>query len=265
MRKNSTQKNIATEPKGPAGGTFTDTIKIADIAIRDDWQVRGKLDNAAVSRYKNIYKNGGTMPPIRIALVAGTLRLVDGWHRLEALRLLGHDEVLADIVEMTLSDARWAAASANLTHGLPLKSKEVRNVFNAYITSRQHYKANGRTKSYRDIAADLNGVVTYRTLNRWMEEDHPKIAKEMSSRHGGADKAHYHDGGPPKVDCITPLQAALESLDNAIAEARAMSPEERRELLDYARRLLGRLETLPQWTPKELAEGLHAMPVNNDF
>ena len=265
MRKNSTQKNPTIEREEPATGAFTDMIKIADIAVRDDWQVRAKLDPTAVGRYKNIYKNGGTMPPIRVALVAGTLRLVDGWHRLEALRLLGHDETLADIVGMTLSDARWAAASANLAHGLPLKPKEVRNVFNAYITSRQHYKANGRIKSYRDIEADLNGVVSYRTLNRWMEKDHPKIAKEMARQHGGEDKRHYHDGGPPAIDHITPFEVATSNLDNALAEARGLSAEQRRELLDYARRLLGRLEKLPQWTPEELDKGLQSVPVNDDF
>jgi hypothetical protein len=98
-----------------------------------------------------------------------------------------------------------------------------------------------------------------------MEKDHPKIAREMSMQHGGEDKAHYRDGGPPRPDTITPLPAAVESLDNALAEARALSPDDRRALLDHGRRLLMRLEAIPQWTPEERERGLHMVPVNNDF
>jgi len=266
MRKNSTENNNTSEANAPAKGTFTDTIKIADIAIREDWQVRNKIDRSAVNDYKNTYKNGGKMPPIKVALVGGALRLVDGWHRLEALRLLGRSDVDAVVTPMTMSEARWAAAIANFANGVRLKPKDIRNIFNAYITSRQHYKANGNLKSYRDIAADLNGRVNHRTVNRWMEVDHPKIAKAMSERYGGKEEmGRYHDGEPPKPDHITSLQVAMESIDNALAEARSMKPKDRRELLDHFRHSLDRLETLPQWTPEELEKGLHIEPSNDDF
>jgi hypothetical protein len=265
MRKNSIQQNTSGDPSVAEKASRWDTIKIADIAVRDDWQVRAKIDLTTVSRYRAIYKNGGSLPPIEVAMVEGAFRLVDGWHRLEALQRLGHDSAEANITQMSMSEARWAAASANLAHGLPLRPKEVRNVFSAYITARRHYRPNGRLKSYREIADELNGAVSYRTLNRWMEKDHPKIAKEMSMQHGGEDKALYHDGGPPKPDTVTPLQVATGSLSNALAEARALSPEDRRELLSTARRLLERLEKLPQWTPEEREKGLHLEPENNDF
>ena len=262
MRKNSTQQDTEIDPTG----TERDIIKIADIAIRGDWQVRNKIDPSTVGRYRTVYKNGGSMPPVEVARVDGAFRLVDGWHRLEALRLLERDDVEANITTMTMSQAKWAAAAANLTHGLPLKPKELQNVFGAYITARRHYKSTGRLKSYRDMAADFNGLISYRTLNRWMEKDHPGIAKEMSMQRGGENKGHYRDGSPPKVPHhITPLQAAREGLDSALAEARALSTEDRRELLDHGRRLLRRLERLTQWTPEELAQGMDKEIENNDF
>jgi hypothetical protein len=98
-----------------------------------------------------------------------------------------------------------------------------------------------------------------------MEKDHPKIAKEMSRQHGGEDKGHYRDGEPPRPDWITPLQAAMESIDNALAEGRSMKPKDRRELLEHFRQSLERLETLPQWTPEEIRKGLHEEPLNDDF
>lgn len=265
MRKNSTNKNTSGDRKEADRGTFT-TLKIADIAVREDWQVRNKIDHTTVNTYKNIYKNGGTLPPIRVALVGGALRLVDGWHRREALMLLGRTEVEAIVFEATMSGARWEAASSNLTHGLPLKPKEVRKVFNAYVTSRQHYKANGNLKSYRDMEADLNNRVSHRTLNRWMEMDHPKVAKAMSKRYGGSEEmARYHDGDAAMTDWITPLQTAIGNIDNALAEGRTMKPKDRRELLDHLRRATARLATLPQWTSEEIGEGLHVLPDNPDF
>lgn len=265
MRQNNTEQNTSTNPTKTEKASRWDVIKIADIAIRGDWQVRTKIDPTTVRRYQAIYKNEGKLPPIEIAMVDGALRLVDGWHRLQALQLLERDSVEANITEMSMSEARWAAASANLAHGLPLKPKEVRNVFRAYITARRHYRPNGRLKSYREMAGELNGAVSYRTLIRWMEQDHPKIAKEMSMQHGGENKDQYHDGGPPRPNEIGALQVAAMSLDNALAEARGMSSEDRRVLLDYARRLLTRLESLPQWTPEERQKGLHMMPMNDDF
>ncbi|MHC4051059.1 hypothetical protein [Bradyrhizobium sp. 25ACV] len=248
MRNNNTQQHAPIDPKAGKASRF-DIIEIADIAVRNDWQVRSKIDPTTVNRYRNYYKNDGTLPPIEIALVDGVYRLIDGWHRLEALRLLERTTAEVNIIEMSMNEARLAAALANTAHGLPLKPKELRNVFNAYIGTRHHYRANGRLKSYREMAADLNGAVSYRTLNRWMERDHPKIAKEMSMQHGGEDKAHYRDGGPPRPDHLTALQVATTNLDNAFAEARGMPSEDRRSLLDYAQRLLRRLETLPQPEP----------------
>ncbi len=265
MKKNSTQQNPLIVSGGANQPPLLHTVKIADIAFRDAWQVRNKINETTVNSYKAIYKNGGEMPPVELALIDGALHLVDGWHRVAALRLLGITEVDANVTQMAIGEARWAAARANLSHGLPLKPKEMRNVFRAYISSRQHYKANGRIKSYRDMEAELSNRVSYRTLNRWMEIDHPRLAKEMSKQHGGEEKGHFHDGRPPEPDFITTLQAAVASLDNALAEARSLRPDERRELLRHFRSSLTRLEKLPQWSPDELAAGLHLELENPDF
>jgi len=253
MHMEITEQNTQHDRTVPLNGPVTMTIKIADVAIRDEWQVRNKLDDTTVNTYKNIYKNGGTLelPPIQVARVDGSLLLVDGWHRLRALMLLGHHTVEATISDATVSEARWAAAKANFSHGLPLKPKEVRNVFNAYIVTRQHLTRGGRIKSYRTMEEDLGHRVSYRTLNNWMQKDHPKIAAKMAEQYGVDDKAHYHDGGPPKPDRITALEAAMASLDQAVAEARSMSPEDRGRLLAYAKGTVEGIEGAGPWTLRE--------------
>lgn len=248
MQMKITEQNTTSEPVQGTQGPITATINISDIAVREDWQVRNKLDQTTVNAYRAIYKNGGTLPPIQVAQVAGVPRLVDGWHRLAALKLLQIGTVDATIFPATMTEARWAAATANFTHGLPLKPKEVRNVFNAYITARRHYAADGWIKSYRDMEDDLGNRVSYRTLNNWMQKDHPKIAKAMAEQYGEEDKARYDEGdAPPPAYTITALDAAKASLDNVLAEARSMPPEDREALLAHAKDVLGGIVSAAPW------------------
>ncbi|SNT56457.1 ParB-like nuclease domain-containing protein [Tardiphaga sp. OK246] len=230
-------------------------VKIADIAIRDDWQVRNKIDRATVNSYKGTYKNSGNssgqLPPVTLARVDGTLRLVDGWHRLRALELLGESTVEATIFDATMSEAKFAAAMANMAHGLPLKHGELRKVFNAYITTRQHITKAGRIKSYRDMQQDLNNRVAHKTIYNWMKKDHPKIAAKMAEQYRDEDKARYHDGGPPPQDTFSALAVAMANLDQALAEARSMSPEERGQLIAHAKGTIAGIEGAGPWTITE--------------
>jgi hypothetical protein len=56
-----------------------------------------------------------------------------------------------DISDMTLNEASWRAAKANTQHGLPLKMREYRDVFRAFIDSHQH-KPGKKLIPYREIA-----------------------------------------------------------------------------------------------------------------
>ncbi|QND74164.1 ParB/RepB/Spo0J family partition protein [Tardiphaga robiniae] len=249
MTEQNTQGTASVAQQEPA------RVKIADIAIRDDWQVRNKIDDATVNTYKNIYKNGGTgsgnLPPVKLAQVDGTLRLVDGWHRLRALDLLGESTVEAIIFSATMWEAQYAAATANMAHGLPLKPSEVRKVFNVYVTTRQHIMPTGRIKSYRAMEEDLNHRVSYRTLHNWMKKDHPKVASKMAEQYGDEDKARFHDGGPPPPDTISALSAAIANLDQALAEARSMSPQERGHLIAHAKGIIAGIEGAGPWSMSE--------------
>jgi hypothetical protein len=123
------------------------------------------------------------MPPIKVALIEDARVVVDGWHRLAALEKIGRYEVEGEIVKATAREALWLAAQANLEHGLPLKSPEIRAAFRAYIRAQQHRGPRGNLKSYRQIAQELGGVRRYTTIRNWMKKDFRKIFDAM----GGAD------------------------------------------------------------------------------
>ncbi|MFG1313347.1 ParB/RepB/Spo0J family partition protein [Xanthobacter autotrophicus] len=232
-------------PAKAAGSPITTCVDIADIITRADWQVRVRIDDATVRSYASIMRAGGDMPPVSIARIDGALYLVDGWHRLEATKLNGETFIEATVCDMSEEAARWAAARANLTHGLPLKPREIRSVFRAYVGS-SHHRDGVRFKSYRDIAADLAHHVQHTTVRNWMRQDFPAVFAAM----GGGEPAE-EAGGARDIPTISPLSRAKASLDQAVAEARRLSAEDRRALLEHLREAEKRLAEAAPWEPMD--------------
>lgn len=239
-----------TNPSSPVDGLPTETagtttetlVDIADIVTRADWQVRGRIDEATVRSYAGIMRGGGAMPPVSIARIEGALYLVDGWHRLEAAKLNGE----ASVSDMSEKEARWAAAQANLTHGLPLKPRELRTVFKAYVGSGRH-RDGVRFRSYREIAGDLANRVGHTTVRNWMQRDFPSVFTAM----GGYDPIAEAGGPRDAPPVITPLDRAKASLDQAAAEARRLSPEDRKALLDHLRDVEKLVAEATPWQPDD--------------
>ncbi|MBB6289788.1 MULTISPECIES: ParB N-terminal domain-containing protein [unclassified Pseudomonas] len=200
----------------------TAKVIIAQLCRSKDFQVRAKLCSHTVQRYATAIKAGQELPPLQVALVDGVPCLVDGYHRAEALEYLGYVEAEAVITDTTRHEAQWMAATANLTHGLPLKTRELRQVFRVYIRTGRHKKGRGRLKSYREIAQDLGRPHT--TIRLWMEKDFKKLFNE----YGDANRRAKGDDGvrppPPPGDAraaIDHLHAVREAFQETVcAEAR---------------------------------------------
>jgi hypothetical protein len=220
--------------------------------------VREELNYGVVASYVT-----GTihskMPPIRLARVNGALMLVDGWHRFAASKRLEREHISAVVEDMTEDEARWAAAEANTTHGLRLKPAEKLEVFRRYVQTKQHlesYLTGGqkqrlrwRLKSYRDIARDLHGIVGKSTVQRWMERNFPKIAKQMASGREATTKdtvrehTHY-------------FQKATAHLEQIVAVAPALEQEERRLLAHKLNEAMSKVITAAPWPGPEDKEEL---------
>ncbi|TVM18692.1 hypothetical protein DPQ33_04235 [Oceanidesulfovibrio indonesiensis] len=230
----------------------TDTVwlDLDDILVEDQFQIRAKMSGEAIQRYACAYRNEQDMPPLKVARVVTqetgdgeacppVLLLVDGFHRYAALRQIGAAGVEAVVVDATWTDAQWLAAQANLTHGIPLKSKELRKAFRMYIKARKHREGQkGFIKSYREIAAELGGLRSHVTIRNWMMKDFPKIARAMT------DQDFPNEGpGKPKYDAITPGQIAADHIIQARNAARGVTdPEERWELVRQLKEIVEELE-----------------------
>lgn len=221
-------------------------VEISQLALDPEFQMRRKLDAGTVKKYENVYKSGKQMPPVKVARVAGVLILVDGWHRVEALTRLGVPRVDAEVTETTREQALWMAARANLEHGLPLKTKELREVFRTFIKAKQHMLPRGRLKSYRDIGTELGKPQS--TIYAWMKKDFPNIAAKMAGEEAFKGAGGLQDAatGP------SPLEPAMDALKALLKAFQGTSdPEHRGAILKAARQVVGEMEASQNWKVDE--------------
>ena len=89
-------------------------------------------------------------------------------------------------------EAEWLAANGNTEHPSPLKAKEYRRIFQAFVGARKHHRADGSLKSYREIAAEIAGARGYTTIRNWMRQDFPSVFR--------ATGGHYEPFDPTQSD-----------------------------------------------------------------
>lgn len=225
-----------------------DLVQLPEYQMRRDARGRPVLDRGAVARYATAYRAGQQLPPIRVAILNDAPVVVDGWHRIAALRQTGAQEVLAEVYTgIGPREALAMAAKANLEHGVPLKRREVRNAFRALIKAREHIGERGRLKSYREIAEMLGGQVAYTTVRNWMLEDFPAIFERYAGN-DGREAEPWREGGQ-RLDLQEALEgAAMEALQSALASARGVTSEARRgRIVAEARRVMAELEAGGRW------------------
>ena len=243
----------------PTAGAAAGPVRfpIADLHRDSRFQIRHAINRAVVDRYANALRAGVAFPPVRLAMVAGVPVLVDGWHRVAAHQAIGASHVEAVITDASEREALWLAAEANLAHGLPLKAREVRDAFRAFIKARRHRvppragqgseaarAAPGRL-SYRDIAKALGGLVTHQTVSNWMHKDFPDIARE----YGGEEGARADAPGPEDPEEGF-ARAAHDAIAQALSAARGVrDPGRRGELVAAAEAALRVLREGRAWVP----------------
>jgi ParB-like nuclease domain len=229
------------------------TVRVADLVLDDAYQVRRELDRGAIKRYADAMRAGHKFPPIKVAQVNGAPIVVDGWHRTSAARLIGRATLSATVVTADEQELAWIAAEANLTHGVPLKKGEARNLFRAYVRAGRHRKSTRRVKSSREIADELHGMKSHATILGWMKQDFPTIYRAMRR----SDEEPRSDGGLPEM---SPEDRRCEAVSRAmadiIANARGISsPAKRGEIIAELQMILEDVKQARPWEPvKEVEE-----------
>jgi hypothetical protein len=229
------------------GALKTVSVRLADIVLEPALQVRHAMDEPTVRQYADAMRAGAVFPPIKVARPNGACLLVGGWHRVAAAKAVGRDTIEAIVLDAPMEALRWIAAQDNMTHGLRLKPREARAAFKAYVHAGMHRLPGGRFKSSREIANDLHGMRSYRTILTWMEQDFPATYRAMQGRED-------IEGGPglsplPPPD---PLAPAREHVQQIIALARGVpDPTHRGELIGLLKAAQKAVEEVGEWVPPE--------------
>jgi hypothetical protein len=223
-------------------------VRLDALALDGRFQFRIKLNATNVAQLATAYQDGSKPPPpIEVAMVDGVAVVVDGWHRVAALRSLRRDAVDARVRTMGVDDARWVAAMANLQHGLNLKPKErkaaLRAALATYVRSKRHLKRRGSVKSFREIAEDFEGTLSHSSVRRWMYADHPKVAAKYWGAEGvgetGGLRERLQDGY---------ASAVSDHLKNTLALFQGVTvPTERGALIAQAEAMLESMKAGGEW------------------
>jgi hypothetical protein len=92
-------------------------LKLTDIRIDGDLQVRAAINDAVVADYYDVLREGGKLPPVIVFFDSANYHLADGWHRYHAHKSAGLALIDADVREGTKRDAVLFALGANAEHG----------------------------------------------------------------------------------------------------------------------------------------------------
>ena len=97
-------------------------LKLSEITRELGVQSRRKLDQETIKNYAKLMGDGVVFRPI--VVFGETNILADGWHRFQACKESGIEEIEAERMEGDIRDATFYAISANNEHGLPMATPD---------------------------------------------------------------------------------------------------------------------------------------------
>lgn len=200
-------------------------IRLDSLLMLPGNQIRTATCQKTAKQYADLMMGGDQFPPIRVATTDGSsgdkgYTLIDGWHRVTAAQRNGSRTIRAIVVKGSPEEIPWLAAEANRRHGLPLSRADKRNVFRAYVKAKRHRKGRGKAlKSAREMAKDLNGIVSRHQLPKWMQSDFPAIYAAMNCDDGDIAEMGLKPADMDKEYA----RVAVAKLDEFMACMRAMS------------------------------------------
>jgi len=223
-------------------------VRVDSIIVDMKFQCRDEMPYWRINSYRNIYNNNQDMGALLVGRRSKGFVLLDGFHRLKALKLIGAKWVNVEVTNEVEKNWRWIAAKANMGHGAGLKTKEVRKAFRIFIKTKQNVADDlGMLMTYREIAEHFPAK-TYKTIYNWMQEDFPETAKLMSDKGISLKQGKdiYEDEGVYMDRKI--INQIHEHLDIAKALSLTIQTNEaRKKLTDFFKTSLEDLDKSESW------------------
>lgn len=154
------------------GPAVSGQVSLDQISFNISFQPRTLTDARTVKEYRVAMKTGAVFPPVLLGQVPGDergYRIIDGWHRLAALRTVGFRETAAHVFMVSEDQYRAACLACNLTHGRRLSRHERE----AYLVE-LHSLDEVQGMSARGLAAHTNGTFSKSAINNWRKANNWK-------------------------------------------------------------------------------------------
>jgi ParB-like chromosome segregation protein Spo0J len=162
-------------------------IKIEEIKIEDSPQVRVSNNADALVEYAEMFKKGKKLPPVVVFGKGGTYYLADGFHRVEAAKNAGKQEIDADIRRGERKEALKFALSANTEHGVRRTNADKRNAVRMALAEFPDYSSNRIADELCRVSDDLVAAVR-RELKAEADAEAAAKAKKDAAKGNATDK-----------------------------------------------------------------------------
>lgn len=193
-------------------------VALDRIKVDNHFQSRVEINKETVTRYKDSFINGAMFPPVDIGIIDGyreetatsdgysldgnspsssaSYYLLDGFHRYYAKKKLPlWNQYILAVVHRGISEADAVTLSIknNRTNGLGYTNKDKAKVLDTYISMKQYIDMDGRIKSYRKIATDLQ-IIAKSTIEYRIKKYYPDIAEQIKAAYFGTTADTEQEG-----------------------------------------------------------------------
>lgn len=148
------------------------TIPINDVVWDPSIYPRSKWSTATIDRYVDAVDAGEEFPPLVVE--SGSMRLLDGKHRLEAFKRAGRGEVVVAVVDVPEGmSAKFYAATLSAKHGDRMSNADLKAL------AEEEFEADP-SLSQKDWGRQLG--VSESTVSRWVSHITSRARQERSSK-----------------------------------------------------------------------------------
>ncbi|POX63425.1 transcriptional regulator [Streptomyces sp. Ru62] len=203
------------------------TVDISDLLPADSPRSVQEDDD----HVRTLAESDAPLPPVIVH--AGTLRLIDGTHRVHAARLRGQTTVPARFYEGPDDGAFVLAVASNVRHGLPLSRAERLTAAERVLESHPHW-------SDRAVAHVTGLSAT--TIGKLRQKCATGREQQLHTRIGRDGRARPVDGADGRERAAAFLRRHPDASLRQVAQAAGISPGTAR---DVRRRLQSSEDPLP--------------------
>ena len=155
-------------------------VDIDSVVLDDSIFPRGQVDEPTARRYADSITAGESLPPVIIE--NGTDRLLDGWHRHRAHRILDLAEIAILYADVPPGmDARLFAASLSAKHGLPLAESDCRQLARDLFARSGDVSITAVAKELGRPRKTVEGWLSDQIEERRAQEQHQRDARKVAA------------------------------------------------------------------------------------